>query len=157
MAKTKKEYDYEELFPDVQETFDKVIRNASGLAENVRIKVMALDNQKKIFTHTKTNKLYRKVTGIDVFVIINQRIFEGLMPDQQKMVAEEALCGISYSLSNSKILITQPDVKTYSGILRKYGYDVSKESSNTSYEVLEETVKSLFEKAKQDDAEEAND
>ena len=52
------------------------------------------------------------------------------------MAADEIIAGIHYDNEKDKLIITQPDIKTHSGVLSKYGYD--------RYEVLQESIRTLF-------------
>jgi hypothetical protein len=46
------------------------------------------------------------------------------------------IVGIHYDTEKSKLILTQPDVKAYSGILSKFGYE--------TWNVLRESVKTLY-------------
>jgi len=153
MAK-KKAVGYVEVFPDVQSVFDDVILRTQLEKYGITIKVLALDSQKKIFTLTKSNALLKHETNVDVYITINQRIFEGLTEPLKILQVEEALAGISWN--GTKVDVKKGDVTTYSGLLNQYGYGESKKGGNTSYVVLQETLKSLYNKAKEEDAEAAN-
>lgn len=151
MARKKEKVGYVEVFPDVQSVFDDVIIRTRLEDYGVGIKVLALDSQKKIFTLTKSNALLKHETGIDIYVTINQRIFEGLTPPLQIMLVEDALGGISWS--GSKVEVKKGDVVTFSGLLQKYGYAKGEDDSNNTYQVLQESIKSLYDKARQEDDE----
>lgn len=150
MAKKKVNRGYVEVFPDVQSVFEDVII-ARGIDEYVNIKVLALDTQKTIYKLTKANALLKHETNIDVYITINQRIFEGLTEPQKILQVEEALAGIGWT--GSKVDIKKGDITTYSGLLHQYGYDEAKKGGNNSYQVLQASIKSLYDKAKQEDAE----
>lgn len=150
MAKKKEAIGYIEVFPDIQQVFDDVIIR-TGLDKNLTIKVLGLDSLKTIFKLKKPDALMKFETKVDLYVIINQRIFEGLPLPLQTLQVEEALAGVSFD--GTKIDVRQPNVKTYSGLLNIYGYDEAKKGGNTSYQVLQESIKSLYDKAKEEDAE----
>lgn len=150
MAK-KKAVGYVEVFPDVQSVFDDVILQTHLEKYGITIKVLALDSQKKIFTLTKSNALLKHETNVDVYITINQRIFEGLTEPLKVLQVQEALAGISWN--GSKVDVKKGDIVTYSGLLNQYGYDEAKKGGNTSYQVLQESIKSLYDKAKEEDAE----
>lgn len=152
MAKKKKEpVGYVEVFPDVQAVFDDVILRTHLEKYGIVIKVLALDSQKKIFTLTKSNALLKHETNVDVYITINQRIFEGLTEPLKILQVEEALAGIGWS--GSKVEVKKGDIVTYSGLLHQYGYDESKKGGSTSYQILQESLKTLYNKAKEEDAE----
>lgn len=151
MAKKQKaKVSYVEVFEDVNSVFNDVILRL-GIDRYVNIKVLALDTQRKIFTLKKSDALLKHETNVDVYITINQRIFEGLTEPQKILQVEEALAGISWS--GDKVEVKSPDVKTYSGLLYQYGYDEAKKGENNSYQVLQATIKSLYDKMKEEDAE----
>lgn len=146
----KKKQGYVEVYSDVQSVFEDVIIRL-GIDQYLTVKVLALDSQKSIYKLTKANALLKHETGVDVYITINQRIFEGLTEPQKILQVEESLAGIGWT--GDKVEITSGDIKTFSGLLYQYGYDEAKKGGNTSYQVLQATLKSLYDKAKQEDAE----
>ena len=148
MAKKKVSKGYVEVFADVQSVFDDVILRTDLDKHGITIKVLALDAQKKIYATSKASAREKHESGVDIYVTINQRIFEGLTEPQKILQVEEALAGISFDGKVSK-----GDITTHSGLLRMYGYDESKRGGNTSYEVLQETIRSLYTKAAEEDNE----
>lgn len=138
---------YEEPFEEVQLIFDAVMRN-QGLENRVNLKVLSDENLKKdLGKVVKANEVTKHLSGVDVVVIINGEIFDGLTAEQQLIGAEELLCGIHHQEKEGKdgkivekITINKPDINTYSGLLRKYGYD--------EYDLLRESVQSLYDAKK---------
>jgi len=78
--------------------------------------------------------------GVNFAIIINESIFDELPKDLQKIAIEECLAGVAVSETDT-VSYEQPDISTYSGILNKYGNQPI---------VLHESVKSLFDKQKQE-------
>ncbi len=146
MAKT-----FEEPYGDAQKIFDAVMESKS-LKNSVKLKVLCDDSMKKVVGKVvKANDVTKHLSGIDVVVIINMEIFDGLTVEQQVLAAEELITGIHYEERENrsgalvgKVVINKPDVNTYSGLLQKHGYDV--------YEVLQESVKSLYDAKKDREA-----
>jgi hypothetical protein len=134
---------YEEPESYIQEIFDNIIATAD-LERFVTIKVLIDDNQKTIGKMVKANAFVQHLAGVDVIIVINQRIFEQLPQEQQDLQAEELLAGISWDMQRDKLVISKGDIQTYSGLLRKYGYK--------QYEVLQESIKTLYAAAEEEDA-----
>ena len=145
MAKTPK---YDEPYEDVQKVFDDIIAK-TDLGNYVSIRILTDDKMKKIGKVVKATDLIKHIGGDDVIIIINQEIFDQLPENLQVMQAEELLSGISFNTEKDKLEINKGDVDTYSGVLRKYGYDVPKKAGNPTYEVLIESIKTLYEAKKQ--------
>jgi hypothetical protein len=85
------------------------------------------------------------MTNNDVVIVVNETIFDRLETSQQHMVAEEATAGIHYDLEKEKLIITKGDITTFSGLLRKHGYE--------KYEALRESIKTLYDADKEEKAE----
>jgi hypothetical protein len=67
---------------------------------------------------------------------LNERVFEQLEDEQKLMIVEELVARVYFDAEKAKIVMVNPDVNTYSLLLRKYGYD--------KYEVLHESIKAIF-------------
>lgn len=126
---------FEEVYEDVQELFD-VLLDTTGLDNHINVKLLDNSKLKEIGKVVKANELLKHMADVDVIVILNGSVFEKLTDEQKKMVAEELLASIHFDTEKSKLVISKPDVKTYSLLLQKYGYD--------KYEVLTESIKTLF-------------
>lgn len=131
---------YEELFEDHQALFNRAIDNA-GLIQYMNIVVLSNNRAKDIFKISKTNDLQKHRSGDDVNIIINEKIFEQLTPEQQVILVDSAMSYISFDSEKDKVVITKPDFKAHRGILRKYSFDV--------IEILEESIKTLYQAVKE--------
>jgi len=135
---------YEQPFEDTQEIFGRAI-DATGLQNYITITVLSNNKSKKIFDVIKANELVKFRTGDDVFIVLNEKIFEGLTDEQKAIVAEQALAFISFDSENDKLVITKPDFLEHTGILAKYGFDI--------INVLKESIKTLYQAEEQEEAE----
>jgi len=135
---------YEETFEETKTLFNQLILN-SGLSNNVNITILTNNKAKDIFKVNKANELLKYRTGDDIIIVLNEKIFDQLTPTQRTIVAEESLASIGYDLENDKISISKPDVVTFSGLLNKHSFDV--------WNVLRESIKSLYAKEQQTDDE----
>ena len=131
---------YEEPFEDTQDLYNEVIQ-AAGLNQFINITVLVNNKAKDLFKVNKANELLKYRTGDDIIIVLNEKIFEQLTPEQRRIVVEESLAGIHYDTENDKLVITKADVVTFSGILSKYSFDI--------WNVLQESVKTLYNAEKQ--------
>jgi hypothetical protein len=131
------------LSAGTQLNFKTSITDASALFYT--IKILSDNRQKKIVDLFKANALVKHMTDNDVVIVINEAIFDRLDSSQQIMVAEEATAGIYYDLEKEKLTIKKGDVQSFSGFLRKHGYD--------KYEALLESIKTLYDAEKEEQAE----
>ena len=81
-------------------------------------------------------------TKNDLYIFVNEQIFEQLEDWQKVIVAEEALAGVYFDTEKDKLEIKKGDVETFSGLLSKYGYD--------RYEVVRESIKTLYQVEKEE-------
>jgi len=116
----------------------------TDLDRYISIKLITNSDQKEVGKLKKLTPDVKFALGDDLMIIINEEIFEQLPPPQQNMYVEELMCGVSFDTENDRLTINQPDVKTHSGFLQKYTYEI--------YEVMQESIKSLYDKKKEDDA-----
>ena len=80
-------------------------------------------------------------TGDDVIIVLNEKIFDQLTTEQRLIVVEESLSSIHYDMENDKLVISKPDVVTFSGVLSKHTFAV--------WDVLRESIKTLYAAEKQ--------
>ena len=144
---------YEEVFEETQALYDTAIINAN-LAQFVNITVLSNNKAKEIFKVNKANDLLKYRTGDDIIIVLNEKIFEQLTPEQRVIVVEESIASISYDSENDKLIISKPDVVTFSGILEKNTFatwNAVRESIKTLYAAekqAEDEAKAITEKAK---------
>jgi hypothetical protein len=87
------------------------------------------------------------MTNEDAIIILNEKIFEQLEDEQKMMVVEELVARLYFDSEKGKLSIINPDVNTFSLLLRKYGYE--------KYERLNESVKALFAQEAEEETETA--
>ncbi len=138
---------FEEPFEDTLDLYNEVIKSI-GLDNYVNITVLVNNKSKELFKIIKANELLKYKTGDDIIIILNEQIFEQLTDEQRRIVVEESLASIHYDMENDKLIITKPDVVTFSGVLSKHTFD--------KWNTLRESIKSLYEAEKQAEDEAAN-
>lgn len=129
---------FEEVSEETKKVFTEVISQRGLPPHQVTFDIVSDNKQKTLHKVSKANPYVKYKSGVDVVIYINEDIFWQLEDDQQIIVAEEAIAGVSYSSERDSINIEKPDVVTYSGILRKFGAE--------KHEILRESVKSLYDK-----------
>ncbi len=126
---------YKEPFESTTDLYSQAMLTA-GLTGNVNITVSSLDTSKDIYKVRKTSDWEKYRTGDDIVIFLNENIFDKLPEPQRILVVEESLASISYDSENDKVVISKPDVITFSGILSKYTFD--------TWNVMSESVKTLY-------------
>ena len=80
--------------------------------------------------------------GIQVVIVLNEEIFDGLVEeDVKKKLLEEAIGGVEANLETGKVKVNKPDFTTHSGFLEKHGAD--------DVILLKLAIQSLYEKKKE--------
>lgn len=111
---------FNEVMQETQEVFDSVLENTT-IPHWVEFKLISNNEQKELYTVKKMSELFEMLTdNLNVVIVLNEEIFDGLEDDQKYLVLEEALTSVSISDSD-KISIEKPDFSTYSGMLQKHG------------------------------------
>ena len=134
-----------EASDDVVKLFDEV-RDDTSIPQWIEFKVFCNDKQKKdVCKVIKSNELVEKLSeGVNFAVVINESIFNEMPEDMQRMVIDEQLAGVQVSESDA-VSYEKPDFNTYTGVLNKYG--------DNAIIVLHESMKSLYDKKKQEEDE----
>jgi hypothetical protein len=135
---------YEEPFEETQDLYNQLIQKAD-LSNFINITILTNNKAKDIFKVNKANELLKYRTGDDIIIVINEKIFDQLSPEQRMIVAEESLASIHFDAEKDKLVITKPDVVTFSGVLRKYTF--------TTWNTLKESIDSLYQSNKRDEDE----
>lgn len=138
---------FEEPFEDTLDLYNEVIKSV-GLDQYVNITILVNNKSKELFKVNKANELLKYRTGDDIIIVLNEQIFEQLTDEQRRIVVEESLASIHYDMENDKLVITKPDVVTFSGVLSKHSFE--------KWNTLRESIKSLYEAEKQAEDESAN-
>ena len=140
--------EYYEPNEDTLAVFNATI-SKSSLPSTLKIAIRSNNREKDLYRIDKTSQLMRSETKKEIYIVVNELIFEQLEEQHQSIVAEEAVASIVYDLEKDKITLKRGDVGitkrgAFSGILKKYGPE--------TYEVVQESVKTLY-NAKKEEAE----
>lgn len=131
---------FEEVYEDTMTLFKRAIED-SQIPKFLRIKVLSNDGLKdcpgKV---SKSQDIVKFMTNYDVIIQINEPIFDQLADNQKEYIVKDLLAQIHYDLDKEKLSIKNPDVTTFSGVLRQYDID--------TYLGIKDTITSLLEEKK---------
>jgi len=130
MAKLNDLTDYQEIL----DVFTEVIATTS-LERTIKIIILGDEQQKKIHNVTKANPITRFLHKEDIYITVNQLVFEQLDTRQQILVAEEALAEITYDPEKDSITVKKQDYMVFTGIENKYGEDYIKKTRQLVREI----------------------
>jgi len=131
---------YSEVSEENANIFAEMVAEAD-LERLINVKILADNRQKEIGKVIKANALIQHMTNEDVIIIINEDIFDRLEDNHKRLIADQLVTWIGYDRENDKLFICKPDVVTFSGILRKYGFEI--------YSQVNELIRLLYDADKQ--------
>ena len=121
------------------------VHSKTNIPHWVEFEMLCNSKQKQLYKIMKLNDMVETITdGINFVIVVNEEIFNQLTEEQQRIAFDECLAGVHVS-ENEAVSLEKPDFSSYTGVLQKYGHD--------EIIVLHETVKSLFDKKKQEEDE----
>lgn len=125
---------------DTLSIFNGVISNKE-LDRVVSIAIRGNNKQKEIYSIQKSGELMKSETNKEVFIVVNELIFEQLEEVHQVLVAEEAITAIVFDVEKDKLSVKKGDVGitnrgAFSGILKKFTPEM--------YETVQESIKTLY-------------
>lgn len=140
-----------EISEDVKEVLDEVIEKTS-LEQFMNIYYYAVPKQKGVVKVVKLSPVAEAVSKKPSTVVITvaEEIFERLAPNQQRMLAEDAINQILFDDEKDKITIEAPAITMTVGGWRKYGAELA-----NAYELSLLTAQQLEEEKKEAKAAEA--
>ena len=130
---------FEEVYQETLDEFKLHIDN-SNIPAFVNIKILSNNTIKDFGSVTKSQDIVKFMTDYDVIIQINEPIFDKLENEQKEYVVKDLLARIVYEMEKDKLTIVQPDVTTFSGVLRQYDID--------HYMAIKESIITLLEQKK---------
>ena len=130
---------FEEVYQETIDVFKTHITK-SNIPSFIKIKLLSNNTLKDFGSVTKSQDIIKFMTDYDVIIQINEPIFDQLREDQKEYVVKDLLAPIVYDMEKDKLSIVQPDVTTFSGVLRQYDIDM--------YIGIKESIVSLLEEKK---------
>jgi hypothetical protein len=113
---------FEKASDDVINLFE-TIRDKTTIPQWVKFEVLNNNKQNELYKIVKMNDFVETLTdGINFVVIFNKEILEQLTKDYQEMAVNDCLACVCVT-ETSSIYLEKPKLRTYLGILEKYGDD----------------------------------
>lgn len=131
---------YTEPHDGTVDLISKALEKSFLSTTDIKIKILVDNKQtKKPVKAVKANDLLQHETGNHVYVFVNEIILDELYNvdnEFPKVVIDEALASIKYDLEKGTASIEPEEIKTYRGVLSKYGFE--------KYDVVDESIKTLY-------------
>lgn len=131
-----------EVSDETQEVFDSVI-NEYNLYNFMNIYLRGVEKQKGVVKVQKLSALGEEIAKKPgtVVITIAEEVFENLSPEQQLIVAEDAIAQIEYDSEKDRITLAQPQIQMSLGCWKKYGNELA-----NAYEICCLTAQQIEEK-----------
>jgi hypothetical protein len=130
---------FEEVYQETEDIFKTHITK-SNIPSFIKIKLLSNNTLKDFGSVTKSQDIIKFMTDYDVIIQVNEPIFDQLQEEQKEYVIKDLLACIIYDMEKDKLSIAQPDVTTFSGVLRQYDID--------TYLGIKESIVTLLEEKK---------
>lgn len=139
---------YRKPSEDLVKLFEEVLSKTS-IPQWVEFEILCYEKLNDLYKISKLNDAIEAITQLNFLIIINDEIFDGLDEQQQYIVLDECLTGVSVN-ENDVVSLKKPDITTYSGVLQKYG--------DNKVISLKESIASLFDqkREKEEQSKQAN-
>lgn len=139
-------------YQDVTDETREVFKNILAERDLERILTIDVVNEVKLkndegYKVSKANPYAAHKTGVDVVIYINEDVFDRLDESQQRLLADEAITGISVNLESGALKINAFDFKTHKGVIEKYSPEIIL--------AYKESIKSVYDAIKEEEAENA--
>jgi len=135
---------FEKASEDAEKFFEE-LREKSTIPQWLEFRVFCNNKQKIPVDIKKNSDLVELMTeGVNFAVIINEVIFDELPDDMKEIAVVEKLTSVAVD-GNDKISLVKEDFCTHTGVLKKYG--------DSAVIRFKESVKSLYDKKKQEEDE----
>lgn len=113
-------------FSDISEDTEKYFNNLLKKINQPFVLKFLLLNNEKLKTAIKIQKIsevYQHICKADVIVFFNEDVFDKLDNNAKEILLRQELDKISVNVESGKIKLVKPDVVTFSGILKKFGFE----------------------------------
>lgn len=131
----KKTIKYEEPYKDTLDLVNALL-SEKGLSGQMKTRILSDNKSKKVISHTKSNELLKYETKYDLYIFINEVIFDQLEDWQQLLIVEEKLAEFYWNDEEEKLVIQKKEINTFSLVLQQYSFE--------SYENVRESIKTLY-------------
>lgn len=113
---------FTEVTDETKKVFDSLLIKMN---QPFQLEFVLLNNEKlkKAVKLQKVPDVFQHICKAEIIVFFNEAIFDKLDPNAKDILLLQELDKISVNLDNGKIKMVKPDVITFSGILKKYGFE----------------------------------
>lgn len=116
----------EPLFSDITEDTEKFFQAVLKKINQPFVLKFKTINHSKLKTAVKVQKVadvYQYITKADIIVYFNEEIFDKLDDGAKEILLRQELDKVAVNGDNGKIKLVKPDMVTFSGILKKFGFE----------------------------------
>lgn len=123
MSSSEEEKKFDAICEDTQEFFNKILTKLS-MPYALKYTLVHSSKQKQIVKMNKLNEMLSFVTGVDAIVSFNETLFDAVNDDTiREILIVQEIDRLSVDIESGKIRTVKPDMTTFSGIIKKYGWE----------------------------------
>ena len=118
---------FREISDEIKEILEDLIEE-TGLFHVINFIYYGVDKQREVVKVSKLGMLGEVVSEKPSTIVISveEDTFLKLSPEQQRMIAEDAIAQISFDYEKDKIKIDAPTINMTSGCWMKYGEELTR-------------------------------
>lgn len=115
-----------EISDDTQKFFDNILSNIH-LPYSLNYQLVNATKQKQVIKIMKVPEVYSFLMKVDMVLCFNENMFEKLDDKSKEILILQEIDKYTVDIENGRIRVNRPDLTTFSGIIKKYGWeDVSR-------------------------------
>jgi hypothetical protein len=115
-----------EISDDTQKFFDNILSNIH-LPYSLNYQLVNATKQKQVIKIMKVPEVYSFLMKVDMVLCFNENMFEKLDDKSKEILVVQEIDKYTVDIENGRIRVNKPDLTTFSGIIKKYGWeDVSR-------------------------------
>lgn len=115
-----------EISDDTQKFFDNILSNIH-LPYSLNYQLVNATKQKQVIKIMKVPEVYSFIMKVDMVLCFNEDMFEKLDEKSKEILILQEIDKYTVDIENGRIRANKPDLTTFSGIIKKYGWeDVSR-------------------------------
>lgn len=114
---------FEEISEETQEFFDKVVTKMN-MPYSLKYSLVSANKQKQLVKMNKLNEMLTFITGVNAVLSFNEILFDRIDNDVIKeILIIQEMDKLSVDVESGRIRTVRPDMTTFSGIIKKYGWE----------------------------------
>lgn len=113
---------FSDVTDETRKDFDGILKKINQ-PYILKYKLINNEKMKSSIKIQKVPDVYQYICGADIIVYFNETVFDKLDKSAKEILLRQELDKITVNMDSGKIKMVKPDVVTFSGILKKFGFE----------------------------------